>query len=111
MQVSFDDLVKNPPLKSMPFKLPDDRIVTLYELPVSVMEVVQKIGHKKADQVDQVMDNITRVAAFSLLGRSPNKEEVLHIKSFGTTTVMAIYYKALKFSRLGMDALEETKKP
>lgn len=110
MTVSFEELVKEPPLKRTPFTLPDERVVTLYELPVLVMEEVQAIGREEAEQVSSVMESITRVAAFALLGRAPDASEMDTIKGFGTTTVMAIYYKALTFSRLGADALEETKK-
>ena len=111
MTTRFEDLVKSPPLKSTTFQLPDKRTVTLYELTVSVMDDVKKIGQEDADEVDSIMTSISRVSAYALLGRAPTVQELEHVKGFGTSSVMAIYYKALKFSRLGPESLEETKKP
>ena len=57
------------------------------------------------------MGNIVRVVAHSLLGRSPQPDELQQVRdTFGISTVMFLYYEALKFSRLGPHALDETKK-
>ncbi len=111
MTLTFEDLLNNPPLKTTTITLPDKREVRLYELPLSVMKYVQSVGREGKDGVNSVMDSITLVAAHALMGRPPEKKDMDALSErFGTTAVMFIYYEALKFSRLGPDALEETKK-
>lgn len=109
--LTFEELLNNPPLKTTTITLPDKRQVQLYELPLSVMKYVQSVGREGEDGVSHVMDSITLVATQALMGRPPQQEDMDAMSErFGTTAVMFIYYEALKFSRLGPDALEETKK-
>lgn len=110
--LTFEELLDRPPLKNTVITLPDKREVLLYELPLSVMKHVQTIGKEGEDGVNHVMDSIILVATQALLGRPPEQKNMDAIcQRFGSSTVMFIYYEALKFSRLGPDALEETKKP
>lgn len=111
MTLTFSDLLENPPLKSTTITLPDGRDVQLHELPLSVMKYVQRVGKDGEDGVSNVMDSITLVATQALMGRPPEKTDMDTMSErFGTTAVMFIYYEALKFSRLGPDALNDTKK-
>ena len=111
MALTFQELLAQPPLKQTTVTLPDGRDITLHELPVSVLEQVQRVGQQKEDGVSHLMHNVTRVVAHALTGRPPTEEEVQDVmETFGASAVMFIYYEALKFSRLGPDALDETKK-
>ena len=111
MSLTFEDLLNNPPLKTTTITLPDRREVQLHELPLSVMKYVQSVGKEGEDGVSSVMDGITLVATQALMGRPPEKKDMDALcERFGTTAVMFIYYEALKFSRLGPNALDETKK-
>lgn len=109
--LNFDQLIIDPPMKSTTVKLPDGRDVTLHELPLSVIEDVQDIGRNESSNVRSVMENMIRVVSHSLLGRVPEPDELTLVREkFGASTVMFLYYEALKFSRLGPGALDETKK-
>ena len=109
--LDFESLLASPPLKTTTVTLPDERQVTLHELPVLIIEDVQDIGQQDDGSVRSVMENIVRVVAHSLLGRIPTSDELRQVReNFGISTVMHLYYEALKFSRLGPGALDDTKK-
>ena len=109
--LNFDQLIIEPPLKTTTATLPDGRDVILHELPLSVIEDVQDIGRQDEGNVRSVMENMIRVVAHSLLGRAPDPDELSLVREkFGASAVMFLYYEALKFSRLGPGALDETKK-
>ncbi len=111
MNTTLAELLKSPPLKTEPLTLPDGRSVTLHELPVAVIDEVQKVG-EQSEHDDSLMKKITRIAAHALAGRPPTDDELKTIgDTFGASVVMFIYYEALKFSRLGPNSLNETKKP
>ena len=108
--LNFDDLVKDPPLKTTAIALPDGREVVMHELPLSMMEDIQSTSEES--DVSRVTDSIAQVAACALLGRQATDKEVRQLKgSFGTSSVMKVYYEALKFSRLSPDAVDDAKKP
>ncbi|MCW7552131.1 hypothetical protein NX722_05620 [Endozoicomonas gorgoniicola] len=110
--LNFEQLIDKPPLKTCNFTLDDGRDVTLHELPLSVIEDVQYVGQQEDDNVGSIMKSIVCVVAHSLLGRPPEPDELKQLRErFGASAMMAIYYEALKFSRLGPDDLDETKKP
>ncbi len=110
--LTFEELLSSPPLKTRPLTLPDNRVVTLHELPVAVIEQVQQVGEQDNEAPDDtLMVKITRIAARALAGREPSDDELLKMgETFGTSAVMFIYYEALKFSRLGPDSFDATKK-
>ncbi len=109
--LDFEALLASPLLKTTKVTLEDGRTVRLHELPVFVIEDVQDIGQQVDGSVRTVMENIVRVVAHSLLGRIPTPDELDRVReTFGISTVMHLYYEALKFSRLGPSALDETKK-
>lgn len=109
--LDFESLLANPPLKTTSITLEDGRKVKIHELPVFVIEDVQDIGQHNSGNIRLVMEEVVRVVAHSLLGRIPTPEELGRVReTFGISTVMFIYYEALKFSRLGSNSLDETKK-
>lgn len=111
MMLDFEGLAARPPMKTTSVTLPDGQQVQMFELPLSVIEDVQEIGQQGDGNVRQLMDNIVRVVAHSLLGRSPTVDELQQIReTFGSSAVMFLYYEALNFSRLGPNSLDEAKK-
>ena len=102
-------LLENPPLRTTELRLNDSIICKIYELPVSVFDRVRAISEKEDDDVN--MDDIVYVAAWALAGRKPTDKELAAISDrFGTLSVMAIYFEALKFSQLDVGAVEREKK-
>ena len=101
-------LLENPPLRTTELRLNDSIICKIHELPVSVFDRVRTISEED-DDVN--MDDIVFVAAWALAGRKPTDEELAAISDrFGTRSVMAIYFEALKFSQLDVGAVEREKK-
>ena len=102
-------LLENPPLRTTELRLNDSIICKIYELPVSVFDRVRTISEEEDDDVN--MDDIVFVAAWALAGRKPTDDELAAISDrFGTRSVMAIYFEALKFSQLDVGAVEREKK-
>ena len=102
-------LLENPPLRTTELRLNDSIICKIYELPVSVFDRVRAISEEEDDDVN--MDDIVYVAAWALAGRKPTDKELVAISDrFGTRSVMAIYFEALKFSQLDVGAVEREKK-
>ena len=102
-------LLENPPLRTTELRLNDSIICKIHELPVSVFDRVRAISEEDDDDVN--MDDIVYVAAWALAGRKPTDDELAAISDrFGTRSVMAIYFEALKFSQLDVGAVEREKK-
>ena len=101
-------LLENPPLRTTELRLNDSITCKIHELPVSVFDRVRTISEED-DDVN--MDDIVFVAGWALAGRKPTDEELAAISDrFGTRSVMAIYFEALKFSQLDVGAVEREKK-
>ena len=102
-------LLENPPLRTTELRLNDSITCKIYELPVSVFDRVRIISEEEKNEVN--IDDIVFVAAWALAGRKPTDKELIAISErFGTRSVMAIYFEALKFSQLDAGAVEREKK-
>ena len=103
----LEQLLDNPPLKSTTYTMEDGRDCLIHELPIAVIEQVQRIGEDGSAH----WDDIVQVVARALAGRKPTDKERQAVREqFGASTVMAVYMQALKFSRLSGDAIEQEKK-
>ena len=106
--ISFAELLADPPLRNEPLKLDDGRECLIYELPIGVIDSIRKISE---DDSGTNLQEVARVAAHALSGKPPTAEETEQVvKTFGSSSVMKIYFAALKFSQLTPDAVSKEKK-
>lgn len=113
MVLSFTDLLEQPPvLKSGVGTLPDGREYTLYELPCSALVEISRIAKDaQAGGTDVSLRDIAAIAAQALLGRPATDDEIdALIEKFAESTLKHIYQDALKFAKLGEEALRDAKK-
>ncbi|USE39242.1 hypothetical protein [Endozoicomonas sp. SCSIO W0465] len=105
---SLAALLEHPPVRTTLVTLPNDVTCQIHELPISAIDRVRTISEDD-DQVD--MSDVVYVATWALAGREPTDKELVTVSDrFGTSSVMAIYTEALRFSQLGADAIEQEKK-
>lgn len=106
--ISFAELLAEPPLRTETLKLDDGRECLIHELPIGVIDHIRRISDEDSGGD---LKEVAWVATHALSGKPPTSEETEQvIKTFGSSSVMKIYFAALKFSQLTPDAVSDKKK-